>query len=132
MSQDTGANLIQRYLRANVAEDFAALAAMRHPDWQELWPQSGEILTNNEDYFAARVAQPDGAPRLTAGRSGGSGDRWWSEGVVHYGDGSRWLAITIYELRDALVYRERVYFAPPFPAPEWRAQWVEREAPAVD
>lgn len=132
MSQDAGADLIQRYLRASEAEDFAALEALRHPNWQELWPQSGEILASSANYRATRLAQPAGAPSLTAGRSGGSGTTWWSEGVVHYGDGSRWLAITIYELRDGLIYRERAYFGPPFPAPEWRAQWVEREDPAVD
>lgn len=132
MPPDRGSDLIERYLRANAAEDFAALDAMRHPDWQELWPQSGEIITSSANYHASRLAQPAGAPRLTPGRNGGSGDTWWSEGVVHYGDGSRWLAVTVYELRDALIYRERVYFAPPFPAPEWRTQWVEREAPAVD
>jgi hypothetical protein len=131
MSPEAGSDLIERYLRANAAEEFGALEAMRHPDWRELWPQSGEIITSSANYRASRLAQPAGAPSLTAGRSGGSGDTWWSEGVVHYGDGSRWLAVTVYELRDALVYRERVYFGPPFPAPEWRAQWVEREDPAV-
>ena len=34
-------------------------------------------------------------------------------------------------LRDGLIHRERVYFGPPFPAPEWRAEWVEREEAAV-
>ena len=62
---------------------------------------------------------------------GGSGDTWWGEAVVHYADGSRWLGITIFELRDGLIYRERLYFGPAFPAPDWRAQWVEREEPAV-
>jgi hypothetical protein len=41
------------------------------------------------------------------------------------------LAISIFELRDGLVFRERVYFGQPITAPGWRAQWVEREEPAV-
>ena len=131
MPADAGKNLIERYLEANVADDFEALETMRHPDWQEIWPQSGEIVPNSANYRAARMAQPAGAPSVVAGASGGSGDTWWSEGVVHYGDGSRWLATTVYELRDGLVHRERVYFGPPFPAPEWRAAWVIRGEPAV-
>jgi hypothetical protein len=131
MPPDAGNDLIQRYLRANVADDFATLEALRHPDWQEAWPQSGEIVPSSANYRAARLGQPAGAPTVVGGRSGGSGATWWSEAVVHYGDGSRWLAITVYELRDALVYRERVYFGPPFPAPAWRSEWVEREDPAV-
>ena len=70
-----GSDLIKRYLRANAAEDFSALEAMRHPDWRELWPQSGEIITNSASYRASRLAQPAGAPRLTPGRSGGSATR---------------------------------------------------------
>ncbi len=131
MTDQAGADLIRRYLAANVVDDFATLQALRHPAWQEVWPQSGEVVPNGAAYQAARLAQPAGAPRVEAGRMGGSGDTWWSEAVVHYGDGSRWLAVTVYELEDGLVRHERVYFGPPFPAPEWRAQWVEREEPAV-
>ena len=131
MATTSGAELIERYLVANAADDFAALERMRHPDWQEAWPQSGEIVPSSANYRAARLGQPAGAPSVTPGRSGGSADTWWSEAVVEYGDGSRWLAVSIFELRDGLVHRERVYFGPPFPAPAWRAQWVEREAPAV-
>ena len=131
MATTSGAELIERYLAANAVDDFDTLEQMRHPDWQEAWPQSGEIVPGSANYRAARLGQPAGAPKVTPGRSGGSGDTWWSEAVVHYGDGSRWLAVSIFELRDGLVHRERVYFGPPFPAPAWRAQWVEREEPAV-
>ena len=127
MSED----LIRRYAEAGTREDFDTMEAARHPAWQEAWPQSGEIVTSNANYRAARLQRPEGAPRVELRRIGGSGDCWWSELVVHYADGSRWLAITIYELRDGLVWRERIYFGPPVPAPDWRAQWVEREEPAI-
>ena len=107
------------------------MEALRDPDWQEAWPQSGEIVTSNANYRAARTQRPEGAPRLEPRRMGGSGDCWWSEAVVHYGDGSRWLAVTFYELRGGLVWRERIYFGQPVAAPAWRARWVEREEPAV-
>lgn len=131
MATQPGAELIRRYLAANVADDFDTLEALRHPAWQERWPQSGEVVPSSARYKAARLQRPEGAPRVEGGRMGGSGDIWWSEAVVHYQDGSRWLAVTIFELEDGLVRNERVYFGPPFPAPEWRAQWVEREDPAV-
>ena len=131
MPAESASDFIRRYLAANAADDFASLDAMRHPDWQEAWPQSGEIVPNSANYHAARTGQPAGAPRVEQGASGGSGDTWWSEAVIHYGDGSRWLGISIFELRDGFIYRERVYFGPPFQAPEWRAQWVIRGEPAV-
>jgi hypothetical protein len=34
--------------------------------------------------------------------------------------------VCIIELRDGKVLRETDYYAQPFQAPEWRAQWVER------
>jgi hypothetical protein len=43
-----------------------------------------------------------------------------------YADGSRYLGASIIELRDGKVLRETDYYAQPFQAPEWRAQWVER------
>ena len=125
MSED----LIRRYAEAGTREDFDTMEAGRHPEWQEAWPQSGEIVTSNANYRAARLQRPEGAPRVELRQIGGSGDSWWSELVVHYADGSRWLAITIYELRDGLIWRERIYFGPPVPAPDWRAKWVEREEP---
>ena len=126
-----GEALIRRYAEAGARDDFDAMEALRDPDWQEAWPQSGEIVTSNANYRAARTQRPEGAPRLEPRRIGGSGDCWWSEAVVHYADGSRWLAVTIYELRGGLVWRERIYFGQPVVAPAWRAQWVRREEPAV-
>ena len=131
MATESGEELIRRYVTASAADDFEAMAALRHPDWQEFWPQSGEVVTSSANYLIVRSQRPEGAPRVEPGRMGGSGDTWWGEGVVHYADGSRWLGITIFELRDGLIHRERLYFGPPFPAPEWRSQWVEHEEPAV-
>jgi hypothetical protein len=43
-----------------------------------------------------------------------------------YADGSRYLGVSVIELRDGKIARETDYFAQPFPAPQWRAQWVEK------
>lgn len=127
----SGEELLGRYVAASAEDDFGTMEELRHPDWNEVWPQSGEVVTSNANYWTVRSQRPEGAPRVVPGRLGGSGDCWWGEAVVQYADGSRWLGITVFELRDGLIFRERVYFGPPFPAPEWRSQWVEREPPAV-
>lgn len=126
----TGA-VIRGYADAGARDDFEAMERFRHPDWQEAWPQSGELVTSSNAYKVVRTQRPEGAPRVEPTRIGGSGDCWWSEAIVHYADGSRWLAISIYELRDGLVWRERVYFGQPVTAPAWRAALVEHEQPAV-
>jgi hypothetical protein len=35
-------------------------------------------------------------------------------------------SVLIIELRDGKMFRDTRYYAEPFEAPEWRAQWVER------
>lgn len=126
MTDPANADLVRRYAEAGARDDFDAMEACRHPDWQEAWPQSGETVTSSADYRAARLGRPEGAPRVTPLRLGGSGDCWWAESAVDYADGSRWLGISIFELRDGLIHRERVYFGAPFDAPDWRAPWAER------
>jgi hypothetical protein len=34
--------------------------------------------------------------------------------------------VMINELKDGRIWRDRRYYAEPFEAPEWRAEWVER------
>jgi len=69
---------------------------------------------------------------VTAANTGlrvvGSGDFWWSEWRLTYPSGEVYLVVDLIELRDGLVYRETVYWAAPFEAPEWRAPWVDRPA----
>jgi len=66
---------------------------------------------------------------VTAGntvlRLAGSGDFWWSEWRVTYPDGAVYLCVDLLELRDARIYRETVYWAAPFEAPNWRSPWVD-------
>jgi len=38
-------------------------------------------------------------------------------------------SLFIIELRDGKMWRDTRYYAEPFEAPEWRAQWVERMKP---
>lgn len=54
------------------------------------------------------------------------------EGRADYGGGQIAHVANIVEFRDGRIWREVRYYAEPFEAPEWRAQWVERmeESPA--
>ncbi len=126
------ATIIERYDRASAADDFETMRRFRHPEWQMTWPQSGETVIGHENYVAMRTNRPEGGgPRVEPIGHGGAGDVWWSEGIIHYGDGSRWLGVWIYEFAGDLIRRERVYFGQPFAPPAWRARWVERGKPAI-
>jgi hypothetical protein len=117
---------------------------MRHPEWIEEWPQSGERVRGHANDRAIMEHYPGGfpnadearivgsedrwvmTPSMTPQRIVGNGDTWWADGTATYPDGSRWFVAMLAEVRDGLVLRETWYYAPPLPAPEWRAAWVER------
>ena len=53
----------------------------------------------------------------------GSGTRGTFLARVRYPDGSRWWAVNLYELRDGLLVRCRMFFAPELDPPDWRASF---------
>jgi hypothetical protein len=55
----------------------------------------------------------------------GSGDLWITEYILTY-DGKPSCTVSIMEFTGDKVARETQYFADPFEASTWRAQWVER------
>ena len=64
----------------------------------------------------------------------GSGDHGTAVIRVRYPDGSWWWAVDLYELRDEKVARFRVFFAPEFEPPGWRAPFRDADvtSPAKD
>jgi len=69
-------------------------------------------------------------PKFTYKRMLGGGDVFVVEGTIDYGDGIPVSYVGIGEMRDGKVARMTEYFANPFEAPAWRADFVERMEPA--
>jgi hypothetical protein len=144
MSERSNEELVRAYVAAHQAHDYEAVGRMRHPDWTQVWPQSGELVRGHANDLAIMEHWPGGlpdagmvrivgsedrwvvTPGMTLQRIVGNGDTWFAAGQSTYPDGSTWYAVVLAELRDGRVLRETWYFGPPFPAPEWRAAWVER------
>ena len=140
----TNEAIAHAYAEAASRLDLEAMAALRHPDWQVRWPQSGERVIGSDNYRRILEAYPGGRPTSevtrvvgsedrwvitpanTVQQIAGSGDFWWSEWRVTDPGGDVYLVVDLLELRDGLVHRETVYWAAPFEAPDWRAPWVER------
>lgn len=140
----TNDEIVHRYAEAYRANDEAALARLRHPDWSVDYPQSGERIRGHENMAAIMAAYPGGPPEaapshvvgsedryvltpmFTFERVAGDGDQWWADGVATYPDGSTWFIVVLIELRDGRIHHETEYFAQPFEAPDWRAPWTER------
>jgi hypothetical protein len=45
---------------------------------------------------------------------------------MRYADGKLYHGTNIIEFRDGKIWKETRYYAEPFEAPAWRAQWVRR------
>jgi ketosteroid isomerase-like protein len=88
------------------------------------YPQSGERTRGRRNIQNQRAGQPS-KKRFTVRRIIGFGDLWITEFILTY-DGKPSYTVSIMEFRDGKIARETQYFADPFVAPAWRAQWVER------
>ncbi len=136
--------LIQFFDRMS-RHDHDGLMALIHPDFVEDYPQSGERVMGAANLRAIIDNYPGGLGGALEMPSYHGRDEEWlitpaftvvrvtdavNEGTgivkVRYPDGSEWWMVTIFELKDDLLYRQASFFAAPFDAPEWRSQWVEQ------
>lgn len=140
----TNEDIARRYAEAASRFDLEVMATLRHPEWQASWPQSGERVIGDENYRRIVESYPGGrpvseiqrvvgaedrwvvTPANTVQQIAGSGDFWWSEWRMTYPDGRSYQCVELIELRDRMVWRETVYWAEPFAAPDWRSTWVSR------
>ena len=134
--------VVRRHMEAVAANDFAALHELRHPEWREDWPQSGERVPSDEAYRKIHEAFPSGMPQVEIRELGGtedrwvitpsmtvqriacSGDVWFVEGLNTYPNGDVYHIVQHLRLRDGRIWRTTTYFAQPFEAPAWRAGFV--------
>jgi ketosteroid isomerase-like protein len=126
MSQQEGGGVGERLWQAFDDGDWDGAGDLMHDDFVQEWPQSGERIVGRDNAIAINRDFPGGLPTMTIRRTLGAGDLEILEVELTYADGSRYFGVSVMELRDGKVVRETDYFAEPFPAPEWRSQWVER------
>ena len=115
---------LDQHWAASDANDFETEHLIYHADAVLEYPQSGERTRGRSNIQNQRASQPN-KKRFTVRRIIGSGDLWVTEFVLTY-DGKPSYTVSIMELKGDKVARETQYFADPFPAPAFRAQWVER------
>jgi hypothetical protein len=133
-----GANdaVMEQFRAAMQSNDLAELArtlrASSTDDFVQEWPQSGERIVGREAAIKldeSYTAATGNSPTMTYRRIVGGGDVYVAEGTIDYGDGTPVNYVGIAEFRDGKIRKITEYFANPFPAPEWRAGFVERMDP---
>lgn len=144
---ETPRAIFERYLEAIQARDLATLRHLAHPDFEDLYPQSGELTRGIENLIGIITNYPGvleslGRDRVVGGedrfvrtpmftvlRVEGGGDHFTGIQRARYPDGSTWFIVIVAELRDGLVYRTSSFFAPTFAPPAWRSGLVEVQPP---
>ncbi len=115
---------LDRHWAASDANDFETEHDIYLEDAVLEYPQSGERIRGRRNIQTTRTRQPN-QKRFAVRRVIGSGGIWITEYVLTY-DGKPSYSVSIMEFSGAKVARETQYFAAPFEASTWRAQWVER------
>jgi hypothetical protein len=115
---------LDRHWAASDANDFETEHDIYLEDAVLEYPQSGERIRSRRNIQITRTKQPN-EKRFAVRRIIGSDELWITEYILTY-DGKPSYTVSIMEFRGDKVAREIQYFADPFEAAAWRAQWVER------
>ena len=115
---------LDQHWAASDANDFETEHRIYHEDAVLEYPQSGERTRGRSNIQNQRSSQPSNK-RFSIRRIIGSGDLWVTEFILTY-DSKPSYTVSIMEFKGDKVARETQYFADPFPAPAFRARWVER------
>jgi hypothetical protein len=129
------AELMGRVESAMRSGDFGQVSALIQEtatdDFVQEWPQSGERLTKSSSVLLSEsYPEMSGTqPKMTYKRMLSGDDLVVVEGTIDYGDGIPVSYVGISELRGDKVAKLTEYFANPFEAPAWRADYVEKMEP---
>ena len=115
---------LDQHWAASDANDFETEHRIYLDDAVLEYPQSGELTRGRRNIQGQRESQPN-KKRFTIRRIIGSGELWVTEFILMY-DNKPSYTVSIMEFKGDKVARETQYFADPFPASAFRAQWVER------
>lgn len=114
---------LDRHWAASDASDFETEHDIYLDDAVLEYPQSGERIRGRRNIQITRARQPS-RKRFAVRRIVGSGELWVTEFILTY-DGKPSYTVSIMEFEGDKVARETQYFADPFAAAAWRAQWVD-------
>jgi hypothetical protein len=115
---------LEQHWAASDANDFETEHRIYLDDAVLEYPQSGERTRGRSNIQNQRASQPN-KKRFSIRRIVGSGELWVTEFILTY-DAKPSYTVSIMEFKGDKVTRETQYFADPFVAPAFRAQWVER------
>ena len=127
MDEQASRSVVMEFLTATQVGDVETMTRLAAEDFVMFWPQSGERFSGRDKAIGAMVAQRDRPEMAGESRLIGSGDLWVNMVPLRYGD-DIYHYVGVIELADGLVKRGTGYFAAPFPAQDYRAEFADKNA----
>lgn len=124
MGEQENRAVIERLIQCINERKIEVMDELFHEDAVMDWPQSGEQIIGGDNRRAVYGAFPQ-LPTITSRRMVSAGDLVVAEASLDYG-GPTYQTVFIFELNEGRIARETAYWAEPFEAPEWRAEWVKQ------
>ena len=128
MRYDEARDLFLHHLRYS-GVDEAKAHEIYHDDAVLEFPQSGERFRGKANMQGFREQYPAAQVDFEPREFRGEGDVWVAEGGIRYDGGDQIRFVWVAQLRGDKVQRETIYFAEPFPAPDWRRPWPRKAPP---
>jgi ketosteroid isomerase-like protein len=120
-------DVVRGFWAAMETNDFFAAAEWLAEDFELRWPQSGEVMRGREAFGRVNSDYPAaGRWRFDLRRILAEGNEVVTEVSVTDGEIVA-TALTFHSVAGGKIARQLEYWPDPFPAPAWRAPWVELE-----
>jgi hypothetical protein len=127
MAESANRDTVERFWTALARKEFDLALSLVHDDFEERYPQSGEVIRGKRN-FEGLLKNFPGFPSIHHVRTRGGGGVWASELEFDYGGemaGQTWQVCEVIEMRDGKLWRIQAFFGQPFEPAEWRAPWAE-------
>ena len=141
----TARELATHFMRMIQTGDFSDAERVFSADVVTEWPQSNERIVGRDNLMAIFANYPGGTiggepelhfteaqqaeyvmtPMFTVLKPTGTPDTATGVTRARYPDGSEWYVVVFIRAHEGQIEHTENYFAPVYPAPEWRAEWVQ-------
>ena len=142
-------SIVEQFIEFATAGDWEQGYQFLHPEYEEFYPQTGELIRGRDTWLALTRNYPGLPTAELIGTTGleptrtqvvphylpvglptvhisGGGEAFTVEFLAEYPNGDRFYLVNLGELKDGLIYRTTLYWAAPDEPAAWRAEYVDR------
>lgn len=99
-------------------------AELLHSDFTAIWPQSRERMSGAKNFVNVNRHYP-GNHKIEIVHAFEVDGKVLTTVWIEADTGQKTFANSIFDIKDGKILRAEEYWAEPYPAPDWRKQWVE-------